>query len=514
MMPVESLRTSHLGQLLAGLAEPGRAGRREVSGMELDSRRVEPGDVFVALPGAQTHGRDHLDQAIARGAVVVLHDDTDDRWDDLAAATCRQAGVVAVAVPSLSRVIGTMAARLYGEPSEHFESIFAVTGTDGKTSVTHYLAQMLDDPDAPAAVLGTLGHGRPGEAIDPGLTTPDAIRMQQRLADLARRGIRRLALEASSHGLAQYRLDGTRIDVAALTQLGRDHMDYHASEDEYAAAKARLFRWPGLCAAVLNIDDAFGRRLRDEVVGKGVEVLTWGHGEDADLHATDLECRSDGLHCHVHYAGQAEPVRVPLLGAFNLDNLLVALGAILARGRSFADVIDRTARVAPVPGRMELFKVPGRPGVVVDYAHNAGALEAALAALRPHADGRLWCVFGAGGDRDRGKRPLMGAVAVAGADRVIVTDDNPRGEDPAVIVEEILGGMPARNMVDIEHDREQALDLALRQAHPDDLILLAGKGHETGQIIGDRVRTWSDRTAARQALGLEQGPDDLPGRSP
>jgi len=512
MMAAGSVRSARLGQLLAGLGDPGRAGRREVAGLELDSRRVEPGDVFVVLAGGRVHGRDYLEQAIARGTVAVLHDAEDSRWDAAAAAACRRAGVAVAAVPGLMRSLGTIAARLYGEPSARFESILAVTGTDGKTSVSHYIADMLDDPDAPAAVLGTLGHGRPGETIDPGLTTPDAIRMQQRLADLARSGVRRLALEASSHGLAQCRLDGTRIDVAVLTQLGRDHLDYHASEADYAAAKARLFHWPGLRAAVLNIGDDFGRQLRDELAGSDVEVLTWGPDSAADLYASGLVCEPDGLRCRIHHGRDSARVRVPLLGTFNRDNLLAAVGALLARGWPLERVIGRIDRVRPVPGRMELFRAPGRAGVVVDYAHNAGALGAALAALRAHAPGRLWCVFGAGGDRDRGKRPLMGAAAVEGADRVIVTDDNPRSEDPATIVAEIMAGMPDSRSADIEHDRGRALELALRQAAPEDLVLLAGKGHETGQIIDGGVRPWSDRTAARRALGLDRSPGG--GKSP
>lgn len=513
MMAAEEIRSPRLGQLLAGLADPGRAGRREVAGVELDSRRVGPGDVFVALTGGQLHGRDFLHQAIARGAVAVLHDAGDPRWDAEAGAACRRAGVAVVAVPALLQSLGSIAARLYGEPSSAFESVIAVTGTDGKTSVSHYLAAMMDDVDAPAAVIGTLGHGRPGESMAPGLTTPDAVRMQQCLAHLGGRGIRRLALEASSHGLAQYRLDGTRVDVAVLTQLGRDHLDYHDSRDEYAAAKARLFHWPGLQAAVLNIGDDFGRALREELEASDTRVLTWGRDDRANLYATEMVCEPDGLRCRVQHGSDSGWVHVPLLGAFNIDNLLAAICAMLARGWTLADVLTRVDRVRPVPGRMELFRVPDHAGVVIDYAHNAGALEAALAALRGHTQGRLWCIFGAGGDRDRGKRPLMGAAAVAGADRVIVTDDNPRSEDPSEIVEEIIAGMPKGHGVDIAHDRGRALALALQQSHPEDLILLAGKGHETGQIIGSSVRPWSDRAAVREALGLE-GVFGRPGDSP
>lgn len=509
MMPAERIRVRYLADLLAGLVQAGAAGSRPVSALELDSRRVQPGAVFVALAGDRFHGRDFLDQALARGATAVLHDADDPRWDAAAGGACRRAGVAAVAVPGLARVLGRIAARFHGEPAARFECIAAVTGTDGKTSVSHYLAAMLDAPDAPAAVLGTLGYGRPGAAIEPGLTTPDAIRLQETLARLADDGCRRLALEASSHGLAQFRLDGTRIDAAVLTQLGRDHLDYHADPEEYAAAKARLFHWPGLRAAVLNVDDAFGRRLAAELAGRDLRVLGYGSDERAELAAGAPQFEPDGLRCRVRFAGREATLRVPLLGAFNRDNVVAALATLLALDWDFDAALARVGRVRPVPGRMELFRAPGRAGVVVDYAHNAGALAAALAALRAHAAGRVWCIFGAGGDRDRGKRPLMGRAAVAGADRVIVTDDNPRSEDPAAIVGEILAGIGDDRRVEVEHDRGRALALALREAAPEDLILLAGKGHETGQIRAGATRAWSDRRAACERLGLD-GPGEGP----
>lgn len=509
MMPAERVQLPHLADLLTGLAETGTAGPRAVSAVELDSRRMIPGAVFVALPGERAHGRDYLEQAIARGATAVLFDADDPRWDAGAAQTCRRAGVSALGIEQLAQNLGTIAARFHGEPSSRFDTVAAITGTDGKTSVSHYLAALLDDADAPAAVLGTLGYGRPGATTDAGLTTPDAIRLQQALARLADAGWRRLALEASSHGLAQYRLDGTRIDVAVLTQLGRDHLDYHPDSDAYAAAKARLFHWPGLRAAVLNDDDAFGRALAAEVAADGVRVVTYGTGAAATLRADTIACEPGGLRCRVHHAGEEGVLQLPLLGAFNCHNVMAALATLLALDWPFVEALARTDRIRAVPGRMELFRAPGRAGVVVDYAHNAGALAAALDALRAHTAGRLWCVFGAGGDRDRGKRPLMGAAAAARADRVIVTDDNPRSEDPAAIVDEILAGMAHTRTVDIEHDRGRALALALRQAAPEDLVLLAGKGHESGQIRAGEVRPWSDRVAACEQLGLP-GPGEAP----
>lgn len=503
MMAAARPQATPLAALLGDLAAapPGHA----VTGIALDSRRVVAGGAFMALAGHAGHGLDHLDEALARGAAVVLHAADDPAWSGHARARCEAAGALALGVPALARHAGTLAARFHGEPAAGLETVVAVTGTDGKTSVSHYIAAMLDAPGAPAGVLGTLGHGRVGATGALGLTTPDAVALQETLAALAGEGIRRLALEASSHGLAQYRLDGTRIDVAVLTQLGRDHLDYHADAEAYAAAKARLFAWPGLRAAVLNVDDAFGR-ARLAALPAGVRAVTYG-GDDADLGARALACEATGLAFELHCRGHAERVRVPLLGAFNVANLLAAAGALLALDHAPAAIAKRMTYVRPVPGRMELFRAPGRPGVVVDYAHNAGALETALAALRAHAAGRLWCVFGAGGERDRGKRPLMGAAAAAGADRVVVTDDNPRGEDPEAIVADIRAGMPAGTDARVEHDRERALALALAEAGPDDLVLLAGKGHETTQTRGATATPWSDRDAARRALGLPPGED-------
>jgi len=506
MMPAERLDGVTLSRLIPRDAAGRRVPDRPVAGIALDSRAVVPGGAFVALAGHATHGVRFLDDALAGGAAAVLHDAGDRQWTAAADAQCVAAGATAVPVAGLAARLGSIAAIFHGEPAGALESVTAVTGTDGKTSVTHYVAAMLDDPDAPAGVLGTLGRGRPGAAQGGGLTTPDAVAVQGAFADLVAQGVQRVALEASSHGLAQHRLDGTPIDVAVLTQLGRDHLDYHADAEAYAAAKARLFHWPGLSAAVLNADDAFGRRLQGEVAGS-VRIVTYGRGE-ADLTARHVRCEPDGIAFELAAGAEdARAVRIPLLGEFNVDNVLAAAGALVALGHGFDDVVSRIGRIRPVPGRMELFRGQDTPGVVVDYAHNAGALEAALAALRSHSTGRVWCIFGAGGDRDRGKRPLMGAAAAAGADGVVVTDDNPRSEDPRAIVADILEGLPRGTEAQVEHDRGRALERTLAQADPADLILLAGKGHETTQTRSDGVHPWSDRDAARRALGLHDGGD-------
>lgn len=492
-----------LATLCAGLTDGAAVADRALTDLTLDSRRVTPGAGFVALSGNRVHGIDFLDAALGAQAGAVLFDAGDTRWTAATAERCRVAGVPAIGIPALARQLGTIAARFWQEPAAALDAVVAVTGTDGKTSVSHFIAAMLDEPDSPAAVLGTLGRGRVGQVADAGLTTPDAIGVQAALAALVHDGARRLALEASSHGLAQYRLDGTRIDVAVLTQLGRDHLDYHADEAAYAAAKARLFGWPGLKAAVLNRDDPFGQTLLRDI-DPSVQAITWGRGR-GDVHARDVVAEPDGLRFQLVMADAVVPVGVPLIGMFNIDNLLAACGALLALGHGPEAVARRIGQVRPVAGRMEAFQAPGRATVVVDYAHNAGSLEAALAALRAHFDGRIWCVFGAGGDRDQGKRPLMGAAAARGAERVVVTDDNPRHEDPDAIVAGILAGMPADQEVTVERDRGRALARALRDADPTDAILLAGKGHESIQIRADDALAWSDREAARHQLGLSGG---------
>ncbi len=492
-----------LATLCAGLTDGVPVADARLTDLTLDSRRVTPGAGFIALAGTRAHGLDFLDTALSARAGAVFFDADDRRWSAAAAERCRAAGVPAIGIPALARQLGTIAARFWQEPAEALETVIAVTGTDGKTSVSHFIAAMLDEPDTPAAVLGTLGRGRVGQVTDAGLTTPDAIGVQAALAGLVGDGVRRLALEASSHGLAQYRLDGTRIDVAVLTQLGRDHLDYHADEAAYAAAKARLFAWPGLKAAVLNGADRFGQSLLEDL-DPSVRALTWGR-TGGDLYATNVVAAPGGLRFDLVAAGVTVPVSVPLIGAFNVDNLLAACGALMALGHGPDEIGRRVRQVRPVAGRMEAFQTPGRATVVVDYAHNAGALAAALAALREHFSGRIWCIFGAGGDRDRGKRPLMAAAAAAGADRIVVTDDNPRHEDPDSIVGEILAGMPSGQAVTVERDRERALELALREADPADAILLAGKGHESVQIRGDETLAWSDREAASRQLGLTAG---------
>ncbi|MBK1727424.1 UDP-N-acetylmuramyl-tripeptide synthetase, partial [Halorhodospira neutriphila] len=427
------------GVSLAWLLEPWRPAlglEQRVTGASADSRRVVPGDLFLALAGGREHGLAHCAAAIRAGAAAVA-------WDPEAPGPAAPeppptGEVPVVAVPGLQRHLGAVAARLYGEPSQGLE-VVAVTGTDGKTSVSHFTAQLLSEPGAPCGVVGTLGHGVPGRLRAGGLTTPDAAGLQRALAECRAEGCRGVALEASSHALDQGRLGGTAVDVAVLTHLGRDHLDYHGSAEAYADAKGRLFELPSLRAQVLNADDPFGRRLQERAAGPVFTYSLEGQAE-AGLQAESIAPAADGLELVLRAGQRRHRLRLPLIGRFNAANALAAAAAATALGRPVEAVLERLAGLAPVPGRMERLTAPGAPLVVVDYAHTPGALEQALQAVRAHTAGRLTVVFGCGGERDPGKRPLMGGAAARYADRVVLTDDNPRGEPPAAIRAAIRAG--------------------------------------------------------------------------
>ncbi|MBD3619853.1 MAG: UDP-N-acetylmuramoyl-L-alanyl-D-glutamate--2,6-diaminopimelate ligase [Chromatiales bacterium] len=487
-----------LGPLLRGLAEvPGTAARLPVGGLALDSRRVHAGDLFLACAGTRQHGLSHAAQAIERGAVAVA-------WERVRGqATPAADRVPFVAVDRLTHKLGVVADRFYGHPSQEM-GVMGVTGTDGKTSVTQFLAQALDQGSARCGVVGTLGYGLHG-ALQPGThTTPDAITLQRELAAIRDAGARWLAMEVSSHALDQGRVNGVAFDYALFTNLGRDHLDYHGSLEAYGAAKQRLFTWPGLDYAIINLDDAFGRAL-SAAVPAGVRQL--GYSLEADVrHPVDcvavrrLDLHAGGFGAEVVTPWGRGELEAAVLGRFNVQNLLAVLATLLAIGVELPDALLRLRRIRPVPGRMQLLGGGTRPQVVVDYAHTPGALEQVLGAAREHTAGRLVCVFGCGGDRDAGKRPLMAAVAERLADTVIVTDDNPRHEDPATIVADILAGFREPAAVTVEHDREVAIRAAIAAARPGDLVVVAGKGHETVQQLGGRAIPFSDVEVATRCL--------------
>ena len=451
-----------------------------------DSRRVRPGVAFVALSGIHGHGLDHSTDAAARGAAVIL-------WDEADAAPAVE--VPCVHLPGLRARLPELAKALFGTWPEDYP-IVAVTGTDGKTTVTHLLARALEALGTPTGVIGTLGVGRPGALVESGHTTPGLIDMQRHLATLAASGCRAVALEASSHGLVQGRLEGVSIQVAVLTRLGSDHLDFHGSQAEYAEAKARLFAWPGLAAAVLNVDDTLGREL---AARPACPAHVWRYsalGAAADLSAHDVAATPEGIRFTLAVGGRRLAVQSPLFGLFQVGNLLATLAALHALDVEWEPAVAALQNLPGVPGRMERFQLPGDILLVVDYAHTGQALEAALAALRPHTRGRLLVVFGCGGDRDAGKRPAMGRVACEHADAVYLTDDNPRHEDPAAIRAAVLAGCHRPAACREVADRGHAIRAAVADARPGDVVLVAGKGHETTQQVGDDHLPFSDRELA------------------
>jgi len=478
-----------------------------------DSRRVHAGDAFLAWRGVRDDGRAHVAGALGAGAAACLVD------ADGADAFALDARRVA-RVPGLKAMAGSIADAWYDLPSAKLD-VIAVTGTNGKTSVAWWTAQALSALGRRCGVIGTLGVGEPpstGRADDraalrdTGLTTPDAVMLQATLADFVAQGFAACAMEASSIGLVDHRLTGTRIAVAQFTNFTQDHLDYHGDMPTYWAAKRTLFGWPGLRAAVINIDDEQGAALAAELGSAGAPAELWTyslHG-DARIVARDLRYEGGGLAFDLVEGGAAVPVRCALIGRYNASNLLAVVGALRALGIELAAAARVLPALAPVPGRMQRVDEGGAalPLVVVDYAHTPDALEQALHALRPLArsrGGKLWCVFGCGGNRDATKRPLMGAIAHQGADHVVLTSDNPRHETPSLILAQILAGIPDSDAIDVIEDRGAAIHEAVERAGALDVVLIAGKGHEQTQEVAGVKRAFSDVAVASQALRLRGG---------
>jgi len=467
-----------------------------IEGLAIDSRKIKPGDLFLAYPGQRADGRAHIAQAITAGARAVLWDSRDFRWN----AAWR---VPNLGVPDLRSHLGDIAGRFFGNPSSHMW-LAGVTGTNGKTSCSHWIAQSLTRLGRKTAVIGTLGSGFPGELDAAGNTTPDAITLQSQLATLRAGAGTGCAMEVSSHGIDQGRINGVEFDVALFTNLSRDHLDYHKTMEDYGAVKGRLFRWPKLKHAVVNVDDRFGRELAESIDKSRINVLGYGFGRgEIAGHRLDLSTR--GLKLEITTPWGAARLTSRLLGGFNAANLLGVLGVLMTAEVSLQDAVDALAHVEPVPGRLQMVRLPNAPLVVVDYGHTPDALEKVLQTLRdllpPGA--KLHCVFGCGGDRDPGKRPLMGEVATRLSDRVIITSDNPRSENPRSIIEDIVAG--AQPNYEIEVDRSGAIFKALQSAAPDDVVLIAGKGHETYQETGSQRLPFDDVEVAREMLNRLTG---------
>jgi UDP-N-acetylmuramoyl-L-alanyl-D-glutamate--2,6-diaminopimelate ligase len=482
----------HLSALIRQLAIPATGGLDPViTGLAADSRAVKPGFLFAALAGSRTDGSRFVADALARGAVAVLTGE---------GGTPDVPQGVAVAVASEPRqALARMAARFYGRQPE---TIVAVTGTNGKTSIAEFTRQIFAASKREAASLGTIGLVTPEGATYGGLTTPDPVALARTLRDLADDGITHLALEASSHGLDQHRLDGVRLAAGAFNNLGRDHLDYHPTMEAYLAAKLRLWELlePGQ-PAIVNADGAYAAQAIAAAEARGLRVTTTGvKGTGFRLH--QLERVGFRQRLEVEHGGRWASVELPLIGAYQAGNALVAAALAAACGEEADYALGALRQLKGVKGRLEVV-AEARGGIaVVDYAHKPEALEAALAALRPFVTGKLVCIVGCGGDRDRGKRPIMGRIAVETADVVLVTDDNPRSESPAAIRAEILTGAAGAREIG---DRAEAIREGVRLLGPGDVLLVAGKGHETGQIVGDRVLPFSDHDEIMKAVA-EIGP--------
>lgn len=470
----------------------------EITGLSADSRALQPGDAFVALSGAATHGLRFADAASAAGVSTILFEPP--------APAGLPLPVNAIAVAGLRGAQGALADRFYGAPSQTM-TVTGVTGTNGKTSTVQLLTQALALRGVTAGSIGTLGAGLYGQLVAGERTTPDTIAVHRLLAHLRDAGASHVAMEVSSHALDQGRVDAVAFKVAVFTNLTRDHLDYHGDMASYGAAKAKLFAWPSLQSVVINLDDAFGVALLDSIApGVAVIAVSATGAPGARLRAREPMLDPAGLRFVLCEGAEQHDIRSPLLGRFNIDNLLAVAGSLRALGWPLAEVADILPRLSPVDGRMSrVGGGPGEPLVVVDYAHTPDALAQALASLRAHTPGRLHCVFGCGGERDRGKRPQMAAIAEAGADHVWVTDDNPRGESGDAILADIKAGFSVPASVHVERDRAKAIAMTVASAAAGDVILIAGKGHEPYQEIAGHKYDFDDLAIARAALQQHAG---------
>ncbi len=497
MSAVETLPVT-LGELVDDVPEACR--HIGIGGLSLDSSSIRPGDAFLACAGTRRHGLDYAAAAVEAGAVVVLYEPREGVSEEFSQT------VPHVAIERLREKAGHIAGRFYGEPSQRL-SIAGITGTNGKTTTARLIAEAAETAGLACGMSGTLGFGRPGHLESADLTTPDAVVMQERLARLGQQGATHVAMEVSSHALDQHRVEGVVFHTAAFTNLSRDHLDYHGDMQSYLDAKRALFSWPGLRNAVINVDDPAGAALATDIasvlpvtaVGASDAVL----GFDA-LRIRQLDTSANGLRVALTTPWGDAVIDSSLLGDFNATNLALALAVLTGWGLEVDEGAAALAGVQAVRGRMEAFGGGAAPLVVVDYAHTPDALDNALRALRKHCDRDLWVVFGCGGERDRGKRPQMGEIAARLADRVVITDDNPRGEDPLAIIEDIREGVNGGDHIESLPGRRDAIAYAIGEARPGDVVLVAGKGHEDYQLVGNRRLSLSDREEARRLVGERQ----------
>lgn len=472
--------------------------KTSVKNITSDSRKVQPGSLFLAYPGDKSDGRNYIADAIKNGAYAVIWEsgvesdsfEWNAEWD-----------IENKPIKQLRAQASTIASQFYNNPSTRMWMI-GVTGTNGKTSISQWLSQCFNHLGNKTAVIGTLGNGLPNQLSATANTTPDAVLLQEMLAEYVKQDVKTVAMEVSSHGLHQNRVKGVHFDVAVLSNLTRDHLDYHGSFEAYADAKRRLFVENELKCAVLNADDEFGRKLEAELTDAGTPVMSYGI-DSGDVRATELHFENTHFIFYAHTPFGNAPVKANLIGRFNVYNVLAVLATLLASKVSLDDALEAISHIQSAAGRMQQLGGGDLPLVVVDYAHTPDALEKVLGTLKAQASAKLICIFGCGGNRDAGKRALMGKVACEIADAVVVTSDNPRDENPDKIIQDIVGAMQGNYAV--EKDRAKAISIGILSAKPQDIVLIAGKGHEDYQEIAGKKQHFSDVEQAQNVLKVYQG---------
>ena len=499
----EVLNSRPLVELIEGLVDlptPSTALlSRQVTGIKMDSRLLQPGDLFVACFGRNHDARDYIDDAIKAGVLAILAE-SGDAWQGVQSRD----GVPVIAVDNLSAKISELASRFYGKPSNSV-TVIGITGTNGKTSCSHFIAQALEASGVPTGVIGTLGYGRYNELKDTQHTTPDAVLTQKALAEMQKNQLQSVAMEVSSVGLHQHRVEAVEFDTALFTNLSRDHLDYHDSMENYADNKRKLFLTPGLRTAIVNLDDSYGLYMMD-VVARHVKVYTYSlSNHTATVYAKRIQLDRHGFNADIVTPYGEGTISCQLFGYFNISNVLAVLTTLISFFEKTGTVdleklIELISNLRPVVGRMEIIGSSDELTCIVDYAHTPDGLKSALTAIRDHFDGKVWCVFGCGGNRDRGKRPMMGEIARAYANKLIITDDNPRNESGEEIINHILSGIEESSDVSVIRDRAKAIQFAIDSARSEDIVLVAGKGHENYQDVGGRRTVFSDANQVRLAL--------------
>lgn len=484
----------YLSELLRGFVEYVARNDFAIQRLMLDSRSVMPGDLFIAIPGKTVDGRNYIDDAIARGAIAVLWQS--DSGSEPIPINWRTSAtgepLPVIAIDNLTHKVGVLADRFYQAPTKSLYTI-GITGTNGKTSTSQFIAQALGETKR-CGVIGTMGWGFLDHLHASAHTTPDAITCHRQLAELRDQDAYAVAMEVSSHALDQGRVNGVHFDCAVFTNLTHDHLDYHGDMQAYAEAKARLFHWSDLTCHIINQDDAYGRTLIKQHA-PNAKLLRYGLDKYygmPELYADKIQYHGTGMSLQLHTPYGSGQLEVSLFGQFNVYNLLATLGVLLDSGLTFEQALQRLRQIKPIGGRMQVMHAANKPVVIIDYAHTPDALQQVLTATRQHQFGKLWLVFGCGGDRDKAKRPVMGAIAESFADAVILTNDNPRHEAPEQIIENIRAGFRGTKEIAIEMDRERAIHFALQHADKKDVVVIAGKGHETYQQVGDNKLPFSD----------------------